>query len=209
MYDAGGHRICRCLKTGAIIDSSSHDGAVVKLPGDEWKYNGSTFVWDAEGDGIVTESDGFQEPFHWFSFEKGLACCFLQFARSPEVLTQFRFTKTNGQRRKGGYVKWVIAEKQQPNGDPPKAYLMLKKWKKDPSPQRIVWREGKANYRDRKGTPNTSIQCWFAVEDFVEKVGSMTLWGMDDCDFVHGQIWVNLVQHYGFPVLKHSYSPDS
>ncbi|KAF5987619.1 hypothetical protein FBULB1_2008 [Fusarium bulbicola] len=205
MYDVGNHRMCRCVKTGAIIDSSSRVGAVVKLPGEKWEYNRNTFVWDAEGNGIVTDPTKYQESFHSFSFEKGLAWCFYQFAGKPEVLTLFRFTNTNGKRVKGGYIKWVITEKEQPKEHPPKAYLMLKKWKHDPSPQRIVWREGDANYRDKEGTPNTNIQCWSAIEDFVEKQGSMTLWGMDDCDFVHGQIWDSLVEHHGFPVLKQNY----
>lgn len=86
---------------------------------------------------------------------------------------------------------------------------MLKDWKRDPSPQRIVWREGRSEYQDIKGTPDTNTQCWLAVEAFVKKWDATSLWGMDHCDFVHRQIWDSLVEHHGFPVLKWGYLPDS
>jgi hypothetical protein len=54
MYDVGGHKICRCLKTYTIIDSSSRDGAVIKAPGDEWSYKHKTFVWQYDGSVVVT-----------------------------------------------------------------------------------------------------------------------------------------------------------
>ncbi|RBA20625.1 hypothetical protein FPRO05_08072 [Fusarium proliferatum] len=210
MYEVGEHRICRCVKTGVIIDSSSHIGAVVKLPGDEWIYNDNTFVWHDDGTGTVKMPDGYKEDFHSVSFEEGLAYCFSRFAANPQVLTLFRFTNKRGKRYKGGYIKWVIDENRpRPRKSPSKTYLMLKDWKRDPSPQRIVWREGRSDYQDIKGTPDTNTQCWLAVEAFVKKWDATTLWGMDHCDFVHRQIWDNLVEHHGFPVLKRGYLPDS
>jgi len=53
MYDVGGHKICRCLSTYIIIDSSSRDGAVIKAPGDEWTYKSRKFVWQYDGSVVV------------------------------------------------------------------------------------------------------------------------------------------------------------
>lgn len=52
------------MKTGVIIDSSSHIGAVVKLPGDEWIYNDNTFVWHDDGTGTVKMPDGVRKSMN-------------------------------------------------------------------------------------------------------------------------------------------------
>jgi hypothetical protein len=69
MYDVGNHKICRCLNTYTIIDSSSRDGAVVKAPGEEWPYRRKRFV--SQFDGKVVVTDGAQ-----VSTDKNSPTCF-------------------------------------------------------------------------------------------------------------------------------------
>ncbi|KAH7259111.1 uncharacterized protein BKA55DRAFT_536813 [Fusarium redolens] len=215
MYDVGGHRICRCLKTFAIIDSSSHEGAIVKPPGEEWKSKNVICVWQSDGSAsmrtqheVIIPGDLLTyEELYPISFEEGLATRLYELADSAKIVTLFRFTNKYGKRYSKGYIRWFIDEDNYNDPPasrppPPRKFLVLYKGKGDKTPQRIVWREGIRGYQDKAGTPNTSIASWLAVEKFVKQWGDETLWTTDDCNLVHEQIWVALVEHYGFPVLK-------
>ncbi|KAF5550764.1 hypothetical protein FMEXI_3723 [Fusarium mexicanum] len=54
MYDSGDHKICRCLKTFTIIDSSSEHHAIIKPPGEAWPYQKQISIWDSDGNGKKT-----------------------------------------------------------------------------------------------------------------------------------------------------------
>ncbi|KAF5706701.1 hypothetical protein FMUND_11437 [Fusarium mundagurra] len=169
MYDVGNHKICRCLNTYTIIDSSSRDGAVAKAPGEEWRYKHRRFVWQFDGSVVVTNG-----------------------AQPVILLILFRFTTRSGCRFFGGFMKWHLEGDDKGTGnDVFSRYLVmaasLKAMKENDKENiwRIVWKEGIAGHQDKTGTVATNKQCQNQMARFVEEFGSSEQWEHDDCDSVH------------------------
>ncbi|KAI1035513.1 hypothetical protein LB504_006009, partial [Fusarium proliferatum] len=231
MYDVGNHKICRCLNTYTIIDSSSRNGAIVKAPGDEWPYKRKKFVWQFDGSVVVT--DGTQTTvMNWIPFEEGLASTLRQVAETTNVVTYFRqelfsflklvislilfrFTNRFGCRFFKGFMKWYLeGDDDGTSEDLFSRYLLMaasleaRDKNDEKNIWRIVWREGVSNHQDETGNATTNQQCKNQMKQFVKEFGSKTQWYHDNCHRVHHQIWDALVKKYGYPVLKMGWGPQ-
>ncbi|KAF5658243.1 hypothetical protein FCIRC_12955 [Fusarium circinatum] len=188
MYNVGRHRICRCLKTFVVIDSTSRNGAEIVPPGKEWPYGNNTFVWNANGHIKKTTAKG--EPKKWISFEEGLATCLWEIAETVDLITLFRLTNEYGKRWTEALLWWVIDDDSHHSFAA--KYLVLERKRGDENPQRVKAVEALVDSDDKLNSPKRR-----------------ELWEADDCRLIHEHIWKALVKKYGFPVLKQGKKPDS
>ncbi|KAF5629783.1 uncharacterized protein FTJAE_8428 [Fusarium tjaetaba] len=94
--------------------------------------------------------------FDSISFQEGLVTCLWEIAESADLITLFRFTNDFGKRWTRGLIRWVI--KEDGRNRPGAKYLVLSKYKADEQPDRVVWREGKPGYQEKKGTMSTDSE---------------------------------------------------
>ncbi|KAF4426162.1 hypothetical protein F53441_14139 [Fusarium austroafricanum] len=202
MYDVGGHKISRCLKTHIIIHSSSREGEVKVPPGKVWKYQQRSFKWRANGSGSYT-TEGKANPIEFQSLPvpEALASSLYEVATNTKLITLFRFSG-RGNRWTKGFMKWYLTDDSPRPGPSGEKFLVLSEKKGDKEPTRIVWREGLPEHEREPGTRATEDECVKELNGFVDLCGSFQQWRIDGCKDVHDKLWLDLTKAYGHPVLK-------